>query len=641
MTMKTENNNRVVIAEDNPTQDEYLKFALEKLGMKVSRVTNGHEALEIDLQDHTYSNDLSNSQILNLLFSFYDSVVYKNAELKEKEYELRETNDLLLRKVEQRKKELNTQLDKISHAETILKNLEEKYRELVDNALAGIFISTLDGQVLQCNKAFIRMLEYNSPEDIMTLKTSDLYEDPTQRKSLIKKLIEQSFVREYEENLLSKKGKIIHAIINARVEGETVSGMVIDVSEMVVAETHLKEKREQLIRSRDKAETSEKLKTSFLANMSNEILSPLDSLTGLSEMLKVESLPGTAMKAYCEMIIENGNQLANIVENIIDVARIESGDVSISLFEHSINKMMLDLYVEFEQVIAESNNPGVELKLRRDIKYEDFSIQTEHFRLKSILNSLLINAVRDTEQGVIEFGYTLLSDHKAGKSGQVQFYVKHTDRGIPKEELDQIFNRFRISNVSHHKDTGGAHMGFPLIKAYIELLGGKIWIRSEPGQGSEIYFTLPFDSNRVFATQDEMNNTTLAEDHVNLKGLTILIAEDVSSNYELLRLLLSDLEPRLIWARNGREAVDLYNSEPQIDLILMDLRMPVMTGHEAIDEIRKVDKEIPIIVQTAFTQEEDKAEILEAGCNGFITKPIQKKVLLDEIKKQLSQGVAR
>jgi PAS domain S-box-containing protein len=576
-----------------------------------------------------HSNPL---QILNLLLSTYESAVQRNLDLAENEKELIMMNQSLQQKVEERKKELKAQLAQKIEAEKILKESEEKYRELVDNALIGIFISDVRGKILFANEALALILECGSVKDLLSLNIRELFKNTGDMDILIDRLSESGKVNEFEAEFLLKTGKTKHVIISVNRESDKLSGMILDITDRKLAAERLMNYQKELIHARLKAEQSEKLKTEFLANMSNDILTPINTLIGFSELLSNPDLTEQKVTGYVHQINESGNYLLNLIDNIIDIAKIKSGEVKIILTECKINQMLLDLYDTYDRERREKGKEQIHISLRRAIKEKDFAIMTEPYRLKRILANLLNNAVKFTESGSVEFGYTMKDEPDSNDEQTVQFFVKDTGKGISKEKLNLVFDRFRYNDHSYTKPFDGAGLGLPVSKAYVELLGGKMWYKSEVNKGSEFYFSLPYKPVESHVSIESSNG--ISGEYEDLRDLTLLIAEDIESNYQYIELILKKTKAGLLWAKNGKEAVEIYrNNHENIDFILMDLRMPIMSGYEAIAEIRKINKDVPVIVQTAYAQIEDIQKIRETDCNDYITKPLSKETLLKTILK--------
>lgn len=594
------------------------------------------KSLDILIAGKSYAINSNPLQILNLLLSTYDSAVQKNLELAEREKDLILLNQNLEQKVEERKKELKAQIAQKVKGEKTLKRSEEKYRELVDNALTGIFISDLQGNILFANDALSAMLECGSVEELLTVKSRKFYKDKNDRNTLINLLQKTGRVNEFETEFITKKGKTKQIILSATIEGNILSGMILDITDRKLANERLKKYQNELLRAKEKAEQSEKLKTAFLANMSNEILTPMNTLIGFSELLSDPDLQPEKLMNYTKQINLSGNYLINLIDNIIDIAKIESGEVKIHLSDCKVNQMLLDLYATYRREISETGKEQIHLILKRASKEKDFAMLSEPYRLKQIFSNLLGNAMKFTDSGTIEFGCSILEDGDLKAGQTLQFFVKDTGKGIPEEKLNFLFDRFRHQDDSYIKQYDGAGLGLPLSEAYVKLLGGRMWCKSIVGKGSEFYFTLPYNP-----VEPEMPNEgviVIPSDDINWENLTFLVAEDVESNFQYIESVLTKTKARLLWAKDGKEAIEKFRNNKNLHLVLMDLRMPVMSGYEAVAEIRKMDKDIPIIVQTAYAQIEDIQKIRETDCNDYLTKPIRKETLIKTISKWIKPG---
>lgn len=616
-----------------PCKEEYLltriNHLLENKHLLVQKEQT--KSLKISIAGKKYNIRSNPAQILNLLISTYDSAIQKNLYLIEEEKELVRMNQVLHSKVEERKSELTKQLEKKIESEESLKQSEIKYKELVDSALMGVFISDIKGNISFVNNTMLNMLEYNTPEELLNTNLDHLFNIPVEDKSIIHQLTTNREKTEYEVEFESRNGNKKHFMLSGNLEADKLSGIIIDITERKAADEKVVLYREELIKAKEKAEQSEKLKTAFLANMSNDILTPMNSLIGFSELLSDPDLTPKQQVEFTARINESGNHLTNLIDNIIDVAKVESGEVNMRYSECKINQVLLDLFAYYDQDLNERSKKEVTLYLKRAAKESDFTIMTEPYRLRQVLDSLLRNAVKYTESGSIEFGYSLSTIEDPIHSHCITFHVLDTGIGIPKEKLDNIFNRFHHKGDSYIKQFEGAGLGLHLSKAYVELLGGKIWCKSVKNRGSEFYFTLPVrivepDIYTIPVNRDSVNE-------VNLRDKKILVAEDVESNFIYLKSIFRKTLANLVWAKNGKEAIEKFQENPELDLILMDLRMPVVSGFEAIEEIRRQNKTIPIIVQTAFARDEDKVQIDKTGCDDYITKPINKEELLTMVSK--------
>ncbi len=387
----------------------------------------------------------------------------------------------------------------------------------------------------------------------------------------------------------------------------------------------------ELQRAKERAEESDRLKTAFLANMSHEIRTPMNGILGFSELLKTPGLAGTKQQEYINIIGKSGERMLNIINDIIDISKIEAGLVNIEISETNINEEIEYIYSFFKPA---TDAKGIQLSFKNALSSDRASIKTDQEKLYAILANLLKNAIKYTEKGSIEFGYSLTGS--PAKLMELLFYVKDTGAGIPEDRKEAIFERFIQADIRDRMARQGAGLGLTIAKSYVEMLGGKIWVKSEEGIGTVFYFTLPQNADRVAGLMDPVKD---AGNKVNtgVSGLKILIAEDDETSRRLISINVREFSKEIITAKNGFEAVDLCRKSPDIDLILMDIKMPGLNGYEATRQIREFNKDVVIIAQTAYALSGDREKAIEAGCNDHITKPINKARLLALINQHFLQ----
>lgn len=372
-----------------------------------------------------------------------------------------------------------------------------------------------------------------------------------------------------------------------------------------------------------KAEESDRLKSAFLANMSHEIRTPMNGIIGFLEMINNSEVSKIEQDQYLEIIQHSGNRLLQTINDIVEISKIESGELTLNYSEINLADTFKDVSDFFSFVKDDKN-----IKLIAQSFPEEFVIRTDGNKLESILVNLVKNAFKFTDSGVIEFGVTPIHP-------KLQFYVKDTGRGIPKERHEAIFNRFVQADMELSRGYEGVGLGLAISKAYVEYLGGDIWLESEPEKGSTFFFTILFEP--VFIAQSNSDKISFKDTSViPAKDLTVLVAEDDDVSYNLIRTILKNQNLKIIRARNGKEAIDIYKKrKDQVSFILMDIKMPVLDGIEATKAIRTFDKDIPIIAQTAFALSGDKDLALQAGCNHYLAKPLKRQDLLSGIKRFL------
>jgi len=383
-----------------------------------------------------------------------------------------------------------------------------------------------------------------------------------------------------------------------------------------------------LVAAKEKAEDSDRLKTAFLHNISHEIRTPMNAIVGFSGFLNDPDLTLEKRIQYTEIIIQSSNQLLSIIEDIVQIASLEAGQEKIIESDFQINSLCNLVYNQFALRTKEA---GLDFQFIPGLPDSDALIVSDETKIMEVISNLLVNALKFTSKGHISFGYTLKED-------VLEFFVEDSGVGIPEEMLEEIFLRFRQLESTLNRQFGGSGLGLSICKAYVELIGGKLWVKSKLGIGSTFYFTLPYKKSIVH-NSISINNSVLPEisvQEVFVKPFLLLIAEDEDFNFILIREILNPLNPIIIRALNGEEAVDLAITNTSIDLVLMDLKMPVMDGYDATRRIKAVRPDLPIFALTAYSQESDRDKALECGCSDFITKPFNKAELIDKIKHQLS-----
>jgi hypothetical protein len=384
--------------------------------------------------------------------------------------------------------------------------------------------------------------------------------------------------------------------------------------------TNRKRVEEELIRAKEKAEESDQLKTAFLHNISHEIRTPMNAIVGFSALLNEPDLTTETQHSYLKIIIESSDQLLAIVNDLIEISNIEVGILKASINEINLNATLMMIYQQFKPKAA---GKQIEFRLLTSFSGYKGMIETDSIKLIGILNNLLSNAFKFTRKGKICFGYTLEGDY-------IEFFVTDTGIGIEQDQFGKIFERFYQVESSASRAFEGTGLGLSISKAYVEFLGGKIWLSSHPGKGSTFYFTLPYISTKQYLT--EMETTEPTREILNPEK-SILIAEDDDNNFYLMKELLSEMNLRIIRASNGIEAVNAFKKGEKIDLVLMDIKMPLMDGYEATKKILEEKPDARILAQTAYADDEVKA--IESGCMGFISKPFIKDRFVSLVKEYL------
>jgi len=395
--------------------------------------------------------------------------------------------------------------------------------------------------------------------------------------------------------------------------------LVLDANKNL--EITVEERTKELLKAKEQAEESDRLKSAFLANMSHEIRTPMNGILGFAELLKEPGLTGEEQQDYIRIIQKSGVRMLNIINDIVDISKIESGLMKLEIQESNINEQIEYIYTFFK---PEVEAKGMKLIINTPLPTKEAILKTDREKVYAILTNLVKNAIKYSNKGTIEIGYIK-------KDTSLEFYVKDTGIGIPNDRQDAIFERFIQADIPDEWAQQGAGLGLSITKAYLEMLGGKIWVQSQVGVGSTFYFTLPYNSvlTKEVVVQHFVPSYNTDQD----RKLKILIAEDDKVSEMLIDKTLKIFAKEILKARTGVEAIEACQKNPDIDLIMMDIRMPDMGGYDATRQIRKFNKEVVIIAQTAHGLYGDREKAIEAGCNDYIAKPINKAELLLLIQK--------
>ncbi len=511
------------------------------------------------------------------------------------------------------------QLIKQKEIEKAYQDSETKFQFIMENSADAIFITNQQGKYVYTNKAVSAMLSYTSEEMKSKTIADILFPNNLEKYLEIFKQILNGVKVFTEIELLKKDGNYISADLNAVLLPDgRIYGSCRDITERKKAES-------ELIEAKEKAEESDRLKSAFLANMSHEIRTPMNGILGFAELLKEPNLTIDEQQDYIQTMQISGARMLNTINSIVDISKIESGLSQIVIREADINKNMEFTYKFFK---PEADIKGLQLILKTSLTDKEAFIQTDSEKVYGILTNLVRNAVKFTNQGSIEFGYVLKSH---SEPAELEFYIKDTGVGIPDNHKELIFERFRQSSESNSRSYEGSGLGLSIAKSYVKMLGGRIWVESEEGLGSTFYFTIPYTV--VSQEKHSLENLVVKKNHINGKKIKILIVEDDEISSSLLTRVLQPISGEVVYARTGAEAVDTCRNNPDLDLVLMDIRMPQMNGLEATQQIRQFNKEVIIIAQTAhgFLQDKDKA--IKAGCNDYIQKPVSKLLIIGLILK--------
>jgi len=383
----------------------------------------------------------------------------------------------------------------------------------------------------------------------------------------------------------------------------------------------LEEANMELESAKKKAEESDKLKTAFLQNMSHEIRTPMNGILGFAELLSNPELSDSERQSYINIVTKSGDRMLSTFNNLMEASIIETGNVSLHYSTINLNGEFGDLYADFKD---EAKRKELVLGFYSDLPDNNANIYTDREKLSSVLSHLLENAIKYSNPGgKITFGYKQKEDW-------LEFYVQDRGIGIPKERHSAVFDKFTQADLEDKAVFEGSGLGLTVAKAYVELLGGKIWLQSVENKGTTFFFTIPFKTG-----EDDTNAERVSPSPAKSTKPKILIAEDEPFTKDYLTIILQNMSSEILYADNGLDAVVMCRKNPDVDLILMDIKMPQMNGYDATREIRKFNKKVIIIAQTAYAMAGDREKALQAGCNNYISKPISRDKLVTMIKNTI------
>ena len=373
---------------------------------------------------------------------------------------------------------------------------EKKYRSLVENSLVGVYTTNTNGEFIFVNKALCNILEFDSPTDLININVKNLYKHSDKREEFLNLLRTKNKIENYEVELKTKNNNEIVVLISAALLGRTINGMIMDITDRKRFELELQAKNyeiesqneeyrvlnEELGIAKEKAEESDRLKTAFLQNLSHEIRTPMNGIVGFTQLLKEGTDSQEVNMLFLDLIEKSGKRLMNIINDLVDISKIETDQLSLNFQEFELNPTLNELLLIFNDSAAEK---GIVLSFASSVTDKNIKMNTDKAKFFQVLYNLISNAIKFTNQGVVEFGYVLVEN-------EVEFFVKDTGIGIKLEYYDVIFEHFRQGDTSISRGYEGAGLGLPISKAFIEKLGGTLWVESEYGKGSVFKFSLPF-----------------------------------------------------------------------------------------------------------------------------------------------------
>ncbi len=391
---------------------------------------------------------------------------------------------------------------------------------------------------------------------------------------------------------------------------------------LTISNERIRRFNEELLVAKTKADESNRLKSAFLQNMSHEIRTPLNAIIGFSEMLNRPNVDGERKRKYTGIIIESSSQLLKIMSDIIDISKIETGQVDVFEKSVNLNELLDEIEYEYEDKITEKE---LGFNLYKALDNKQCSVFVDEVKLQQVLINLLLNAIKFTPEGNIVMGYRIDNNF-------IEFYIEDSGIGIETNMQDVIFERFRQAELTLSRKFGGTGLGLAIAKSFVEIMGGKIWVKSELMKGSTFYFTIPYKPANTTNKPNETNVVSYSD----WSNFAILVVENEELNFLYLQETLQPTGIQLLHAKNGADAVQLCETHDEINLVLMDIKLPVMNGIEATMQIKKNHPKLPVIAMTALLMTTDSVDAHNAGCDDFITKPINSEKLFDIIGKFMS-----
>lgn len=517
------------------------------------------------------------------------------------------------------------------------------FEQLFESAPEGIVLLDVNDNVIRCNEEFVRMFGYT--QQVMEGKpiNSFIVSDDLKEEGLnLTNAVAAGDIVKHETIRKRKDGSQVHVSILGKpiyFKGGklAVYGIYRDITDRKIVEEELISKNneieaqneeyriinEELYVAKKKAEESDMLKSAFLANMSHEIRTPMNGILGFSQLLTDPDIPEVEIKQYVDVIQSCGNQLLGIINDLIDISKVESNQITISKSDTDVNKIINEQFLLFKQKAEEKS---IEITCHTGLPNQKSTIVTDEGRLKQVISNLLANAIKFTNDGFIKFGYELKTDY-------LEFYVKDTGVGISSNHHKVIFERFRQVETKISTQVGGTGLGLAISKAYIEKMGGEIWVDSEPGKGTTFYFTIPYKP--AISVMEHEDKEVLSYMSKVKPDVKLLVAEDDDVNFFFIKEMLADYPINIVRAIDGQEAVDIVADSTDIDMVLMDIKMPRLDGYEATQQIKNIRSNLPVIVQTAYAFSTDKERARQAGCDDYISKPIDRLRFIELLAKHL------
>lgn len=490
------------------------------------------------------------------------------------------------------------------------------FSSIIENSPKEILLLNTKGDILFANDTSCIKLAYSKQElngeNLRMLRpdfTEELWNNTIEKLKQNKVLTEETYFK-------TSKGQAYPIEISMR---------YVKVSKKEIVICYIKDTSE-----RRKAMNRDRLKSSFLARMSHDIRTPLNSIVGFAELITDESVPKDEKRNYINYINKNTDQLLALINDIIDISKIEVGEIIIRNHEANLNNIMSELETMYRNSNGIKNNDDVKMLFSSDLSDEEASIISDSVRIKQVLTNLINNAIKHTKRGYIKVSYLKQDENN------IVFSVKDTGIGIPKEKQKIIFDEFKQAIDPNKKSNGGTGLGLAISKNIVKLIGGEIWVESTPGKGSSFFFTIPYNRNTNIELP-AITTATTEETSTEWSNKSILVVDDEKDVFIIVENMLKETGAYCIYASSGYNATKICQNNNNIDLVLLDIQMPKVNGIKTLEEIRKINPNIPVIANTAYALTEDKDKYLSKGFDNYISKPISKTNLLKTLGEYLNK----
>ena len=504
---------------------------------------------------------------------------------------------------------------------------EQRQRKIIESSPDGLVVIDLQGKILEANTKYYEITEQKADKDLGgNLFDLIVAKDVIKVQNVLNETLTSGYSRNVEFKMKKPKGSEFFA--------EASLGLITGTDKMedtfVIIFKNINDRKlyeENLKKAKDKAEESDRLKMAFLSNMSHEIRTPMNAIVGFSELLSSNEERKGDSKEFIKQIKLAADSLMRLIDDILDISKIESGQLIINNSSFKLLPLFDELYPLFRNNLRDSRKTHIELILQTPQDVDEIQIYCDEFRLKQILINLVNNAIKFTDEGKITFGI------KSFGTGKIEIFVKDTGIGIGPDKQKLIFERFRQGHENKDQFFGGTGLGLAISKSLAEAMNGTIKVLSKEGKGSEFVLGLPLPEQKSLLAEERFSEQEVA---INWAGKNLLVAEDENSNFVLISELLKKTGINILRAENGFEVLEMIKANMHIDAILMDIQMPELNGYETTLEIRRMKLTIPVIAQTAYAMAGEREVCMSKGCNDYISKPIQPKELITKLGNYLN-----